>query len=323
MVDAVVIGAGIAGASAARVLHDAGLGVVVVEKARGPGGRMATRHSLEGDFDHGAQYFTARDPRFRGWLEGAVARGAAARWPAADGAEMDGQAWVGTPGMNALAADLLAGIGLRTGVRVARMERGSGQWRLFDPDGGVIAAAPLLVVSAPAPQAVDLLQGHGALSARLGQAAYAPCWALLVAVRGAARPQAALGRLAGGDIAWWALDSDKPGRTGEAATLVVHASEAYSRRQLEASPESVVADLLPQLPGLTGLPQDAVLGASAHRWRFARVTRALGEPALLDAETGVAVVGDACLGPRVESAWLSGYLGAQRLLDARRAPGPV
>ncbi|MFP5379861.1 MAG: FAD-dependent oxidoreductase, partial [Vicinamibacteria bacterium] len=63
-----VVGAGVAGLAAARRLVDGGHDVHVVDKGRAPGGRVATRRVLSASdvfqFDHGAQYFTARDPRF-------------------------------------------------------------------------------------------------------------------------------------------------------------------------------------------------------------------------------------------------------------------
>ncbi len=59
-----VIGAGIAGLACARTLAQAGHRVAVFEKSWRPGGRMATRASPFGGFDHGAQYFTVRDARF-------------------------------------------------------------------------------------------------------------------------------------------------------------------------------------------------------------------------------------------------------------------
>ena len=59
-----IIGAGMAGITAARTLLKAGHTVTVFEKSRGAGGRMSTRESSWGSFDHGVQYFTIRDPRF-------------------------------------------------------------------------------------------------------------------------------------------------------------------------------------------------------------------------------------------------------------------
>ena len=71
-----VIGAGISGLISARTLHELGLDVTVFEKSPGLGGRTATRRADPGQsFDHGAQYFTARDPQFirhvEAWIEAA------------------------------------------------------------------------------------------------------------------------------------------------------------------------------------------------------------------------------------------------------------
>ena len=59
-----VVGAGMAGVACARTLLQAGHRVTLLEKSRGFGGRMATRRTEFGGFDHGAQYFTVRDARF-------------------------------------------------------------------------------------------------------------------------------------------------------------------------------------------------------------------------------------------------------------------
>ena len=62
--DCVVIGAGIAGILAAKQIQQYNLNVFILEKSRGVGGRMATRRFNGGIFDHGAQFFTVREPEF-------------------------------------------------------------------------------------------------------------------------------------------------------------------------------------------------------------------------------------------------------------------
>lgn len=59
-----IIGAGIAGLSLANMLNDV-VNIEVFEKSRGYGGRVATRHNEDFMFDHGAQFFTAKNEKFK------------------------------------------------------------------------------------------------------------------------------------------------------------------------------------------------------------------------------------------------------------------
>ena len=75
-----VLGAGLAGLSCARHLQQQGLEVRLFDKSRGPAGRMSTRRGDDWQCDHGAQYFTARNPDFRAEVARWEALGVAARW---------------------------------------------------------------------------------------------------------------------------------------------------------------------------------------------------------------------------------------------------
>jgi len=75
-----VIGAGIAGLTAARTLREQGYDVLVVDKARSVGGRTAVRRHHPFEFDHGAQYFTVRDERFARQVRAWQAAGLVAIW---------------------------------------------------------------------------------------------------------------------------------------------------------------------------------------------------------------------------------------------------
>jgi renalase len=118
-----IIGAGMAGITAARTLSQAGHQVTVFEKSQGVSGRMSTRRSEVGSFDHGAQYFTVRDARFRLMMQWALndAPDVARPWGANAVRVLDAQGrtleaalparephWVAQPGMNALVAHMAA-----------------------------------------------------------------------------------------------------------------------------------------------------------------------------------------------------------------------
>ena len=75
-----IIGAGIAGLSAAQALQAAGQTVHLFDKGHGSGGRMASKRSDAGALDLGAQYFTARDAAFAAQVQRWAQAGCAAPW---------------------------------------------------------------------------------------------------------------------------------------------------------------------------------------------------------------------------------------------------
>jgi predicted NAD/FAD-dependent oxidoreductase len=322
-----VIGAGIAGAACARALHDAGHQVLVLEKSRGPGGRMACRRAGPDSFDHGAQYMTARDPRFRRQLAHWAEAGAVARWlPDERSVEPDGALrsrpgrgprWIGVPGMNAPVARLLGGIEMRCGAAVASLAHDGRRWRLLADDGAELADCDALVVSAPAPQAATLLSGPApALAQRLRGVGYAPCWSALLTLDRALPFDSLVGD--GAPVAWAASMARRAGRPATLA-WVVQAGPDWSGDHLEQAPEAIAARLAGAFARACALPADAVADAVAHRWRYALCRTPLAQAALFDPARQLVVVGDACLGGRVEAAWLSGQAGAGYLLRAAAA----
>ncbi len=294
----VIVGAGIAGLSCADRLAEAGHAVALFDKGRGPGGRMSTRRAEAGGralaFDHGAQYFTARDPAFVAAVGEWEAAGVAARWPAAGP-----DAWVGTPGMNAPVRALAAARAVAWGRRIDRLERDGTGWRV---DGEPFDAA---VVAVPAEQAAPLLLPHHPAFAALAAAARSqPCWTAMAAFE---RPLAAPVELLRdrGAIGWAARNSAKPERGGPEA-WVVQASPAWSTEHLEDAAEAVTLALLRLLAAELGAPLPAPIHLSAHRWRFARSGGAGGPGTLWDPALRLGACGDWLFAPRVEAAWLSG-----------------
>ena len=231
-----IIGAGIAGLSAATRLAAQGHAVTIFEKARGPGGRLASRRTSEGPIDIGAQYFTARDPRFQSALEQWRAAGVVAAWgerllslgkSASDESQWqrlrdDSTRYVASPRMSALSRHLSeqlpAHASLHSETRITRLIAGEGtasgkRWRIEDSDGDQHGPFDHVVISAPAPQALALLSTAGtdtqgaalaedslapALSEALAQVEMAPTWTLMATLE---TPLPALG----GDADWQGL----------------------------------------------------------------------------------------------------------------------
>lgn len=308
-----VVGAGIAGAAAARTLADQGHRVVVFDKSRGVGGRMATRRTPHGPFDHGAPAFAAGDPRWRRrlawWGEAGCVEPSPV--PSMSGCRAgDAAAWRGAPDQPAVARRLVEGLSLALGHPIVRARRGAGVWRLDDADGTGHGPFDALVVAVPVAQALPLLEDVPRLADRLSCARHAPCWSVLLTLDRAPSQWPVPAEVAS------PLAAIVPGRdvAGAPARFVLHATAAWSIEHLEADPRAVVEALLASALPTLDVPRAAIVDAVAHRWRYARVARAAGVDALCEEPALAVVVGDGVRGEGVESAFLSGLAGAGHLL---------
>lgn len=311
-----IIGAGMAGLSAATALVQAGRDVIVLDKGRGPGGRMAARRteiaSETVSFDHGAQYFTARDAAFRQQVEAWAKAGIAARWPAAGE-----DAWVGTPGMNAPVRAMGEALDVRWNMRAERLTRAGAGWLVEAGEHRFFASTVLVAV--PAEQAQVLLADVAPdLAALAGSVQSAPCWAVMAGFAGSLALAPDTFRSGDGPISWAARNSAKPGRSG-AETWVIHASPARSREVLDLPKEDVAALLLADFFAATGAAPAIPLHCDAHRWLYALPDPLAGEPARFDPMLGIGLAGDYCASPRVEGAWVSGRALAATVLQERVA----
>ncbi|TAD78351.1 MAG: FAD-dependent oxidoreductase [Sphingomonadales bacterium] len=314
--DILIIGAGMAGLSAAAALASTGQSILVLDKGRGPGGRMAARRveiaGEQASFDHGAQYFTARDPAFREVVAAWETAGVASRWPAAGD-----DAWVGAPGMNAPIRAMAEALDVRWNVRAERLRRGSAHLHV-DAAGQSFTAAAVLV-AVPAEQAAVLLADVAPdLAALAGEVQSAPCWAVMA---GFAAPLPIIGdtfRSVTGPVSWAARNSAKPGRSG-AETWVIHAAPERSRRLLDWPKDEVAQTLLADFFAATGSPPATPIHLDAHRWLYALPQALTGEGARFDPALGLGIAGDYLHSPRVEGAWLSGRALAGKVLQERLA----
>ncbi len=320
-----VVGAGIAGLSCARALTAAGLRVTVLDKSRGPAGRMSTRRGEAWACDHGAQYFTARHPDFQAEVARWLAAGVAARWqPRLTVFEAEGRRepvgeagaelarYVGTPRMTAPARHLAEGLNLRLQATVNALYCYDHGWELATAEHGLLPEAfDGVLLAVPAPQAVPLLQPVAPdLAALAGAARMQGCWALMARFEAPLALDFDAAFVNHGPLRWIARDTSKPGRAGM-ETWTLHASAAWSEAHIEDTPERVASALIAAFRALGG---EAPVAWSAHRWRYALTASAVDEGYLWRAEEGVGLCGDWLNGGRVEGAWLSGHALAHSVL---------
>jgi renalase len=304
-----IVGAGMAGLSCADALTALGHDVQLFDKGRGPGGRMATRRietsSGIASFDHGAQYFNARDPVFRAQVDQWVAQGIVGEW-----ASSAGTFWVGTPAMNVVVKAMAASHEVGWNCQIVSIQRSSEGWVLASA-AEQFAGFDAVALAVPAEQATTFLSLHDFNMARQSmQAPSQPCWTGMFAfaqrvatTRDVIRDE--------GIIGWAARNSAKPGRGGP-ESWVVQANAAWSQHHLEDEASGVATALMQALSASLGIALPEPVVAAAHRLRYA-LSANLGTGALWNPVAKLGVCGDWLLGPRVESAWLSGQALARQM----------
>ena len=317
-----IIGAGLSGLTAARVLKHRAK-VTLFDKSRGVGGRMSTRYAGDYEFDHGAQYFTARDPRFQDAVEGAIEQGVVAPWAGrafylkhgAMERDTGGGRFVAAPRMNSWAKSLAQGLDITLGARVSSLSKHNRTWTLTFEDGTERGGFDAVICAVPSAQAEVLLPaeftGMDAVKATKMEA----CFALMV---GFDKPHD-FGwdslRFNDGINAWLAVNSDKPGRSKTKTTLIVHAAPDWSNAHADADREWVQAKMETSASKICGIQISTAPHIALHRWLYASVSASPKQAALHDPALGLAACGDWCLGGRVEGAYLSGLAAADSLLN--------
>lgn len=334
-----IVGAGVAGATCAQALAAAGCAVQVLDKARGPGGRLATRRlswtapdggPRSARVDHGAPGFAAADPALLAAIRGLGGDTPVAAWapqaaPGGRAIRPAGDWQLPAPDMPSLCRTLLRGVPLRVSFTVERLVREAGAWcvegRSEAGPERLEATFDAVVLALPPAQAAPLLALHRPdWAQRASLAVMQPCWTLMGVSRRPARPMAwQVLRPDGGPLSWLHRDDLRPGRSAaeDEAHWVAHARGAWSREHLERPPEWV----LPQLQAALDDALQPLLGealawrhAVVHRWRYA-LPQPTGTPARRqawwDGGQRLGVCGDFLGGVGAEGAWLS----AQALLD--------
>ena len=318
-----IIGAGLSGLTAAHALKDKA-NVSLFDKSRGVGGRMSTRYAGDYEFDHGAQYFTARDPRFQKTVLKGIGQGVIAPWMgrAFYKKETDlvpdigGDRFVGAPRMNSWAKELAKGLNITLGARVSRLIRSNAQWMLELEDGASRGDFDYIICAVPSVQARDLLPAEFSGMAAIEATQMNACFALMIGLEEYHDFGWDSLRVNDNVNAWLAVNSDKPGRNQNVTTLMIHAAPDWSNTHADADRHWVQVEMETSVSHLCGINIAAAPHKALHRWLYASVSSSPKQAALWDPNMSLAACGDWCLGGRVEGAYLSGLAAADSLLNS-------
>lgn len=320
-VDVAILGAGIAGLIAGTLLQRAGVTVGLVDKGRGVGGRMSTRRSEDGVFDHGAQYFTVRTEAFQHFVDEWLDAGVVREWFRHLDHETGSTGhprYIGIGGMSAVPKAMAAPLPVQTDTKVVAIEWDGETWKLRDLNGGMVLKGRYLLITAPLPQAFALVEGalpraiDATEASRFRNFSYRRSLTAMVRYSEGTAIGGFGGRKHSHPDLLWVADNHLKGISPVPGAVTLHSSYEFGDRYWDADPADW-SQLLIEAAG--DCCPGSVVSVQTHRWRFNLPERPIEEGVHLKRREHLVLAGDAFGGPRVEGSVLSGIAAAEKLLE--------
>lgn len=319
-----IIGAGLSGLACGQALREAGAGVVVFEKSRSLGGRLATRRWEGHVVDHGAPWFSPEPAVFREQCGAGLGLIQAPVMDASTGTaltEPEGGRWYLPAGNNRLAKPMADGLDLRMETLVETMERPvDGRWQVLGEDFDAI------VLTAPWPQTRRLLApwlGEAVEPGSVAEPRYIRTLTAFFEYEGEPSGPAAVwsgmehGNHPGG-LARSLCENHKTGRILPGRTVIVaHGTPPFSEEFFDAERELWSAQLEAQVRHDWDLPA-APRAIFTHRWGFSTAAHPFAAMPVLPA--GIHLAGDAVSGSHIGAVYASGRAAAQAILNIFQPP---
>jgi renalase len=327
--EVMIVGAGLCGLHAAARLKAAGRSVLVLEKSRGLGGRAATRRWNNLPVDHGAQFFTAKNPAFAEQVKRWEKAGTCHEWTRGfhrfaegklhDPAEDSHPRYACRAGMSSLGRALGEPLGdiIHREAKLIRLGVVNGLWQATLEDGRLVHARSLLLTPPPPQSGALLADSAPEVSAEIAQHRSLPCLAVGARFSRAELPWQGIQAPDDALLTWIGHDTSKrPELHPDCTILMLHASPDFSTANASAPEAEVTAALLRLASEMTSRDWMVPTGVFLQRWRYALPAPggAPRGPAVYSTPAPLVVAGDWCAGGRIEGAWLTGRDAADQLL---------
>jgi predicted NAD/FAD-dependent oxidoreductase len=314
--DVAVIGAGLAGLSCAKRLHSQGKRVIVLDKSRGVGGRVATRRLYETRIDHGLVSFAIQGTHTEALLQDETIQATLRPWE---------NGWVVPLGNTAVLKRLAVELEIQTRYCVTELNHARAGWELrgATSDAAVIRARGL-VIAIPAPQAIALLatlmpsQSQQDILQCLDRVRFDPCMTVMLGYPlslGEQLPRR--GVVAEGNAPLRMVIEDSSKRPNPAQlTLCLHSTPEFAQQYVDRHDwETAIQPLIQQWITQGGPAFQMPLWSQGHRWRYGFTQQALGMACVGQRWPAPLVCcGDWCLGAQIEAAIASGVAASEWIL---------
>ena len=311
-----IVGAGFSGIILGQKLKNFG-DVKIFEKARGVGGRMASRSKDDFNFDFGAQFFIAKNPQFQDFLQPFIEQKILMPW-CGNFAEIDNykitfqrewpaekRHYVPVIKMNQFCKELATDLEIQLQTRVAKIEKFEKKWQIFDDKNNFLGEFDWIFFSIPAPQLLELIPSECNFYEATKNIKMMGCFALMLGLEKPLNISFDMALVKNSIISWISFEKSKPQRKNSASYTIL-ARNDWADHNIENDIDEIKKQLIAEFSKIIQQPIDAIIHQDIHRWRYANIAKQKNNVKFfVDNKMQIGACGDWLIHGRVEASYLS------------------
>ena len=322
-----IIGAGISAITIAQILKNTAR-ISIFEKSQNVGGRIAVRRADQYEFDHGAQFFIAKNKNFIDFIKPLIKKKIIKQWHARF-AEYDNDKllrkitwnseyphYVGVPGMNSLAIYLAKDLNIKLNTRVNKIVRNTKHsWELFDDNENNLGQFDWVISTAPPIQSAEILPKCFKYQNDLLDKKMIGCFSLMLGFKKALPLLWDAALISNADISWISINNSKPDRA-KPFSMLVHSTNSWAEKHLSDDRQSTISYLNNETSRIIGYDTSRADHIDIHVWKYANIGKQKNSNLLVDYQNNLASCGDWVTQGRIESAFDAGFRMANTIKQA-------
>jgi len=314
--DFIVIGCGISGLLAAKKLKEKSTSVLMLDKGRNFGGRMATRFFDGAKFDHGAQFFTARSPMFKEYVNQWISQGIVKIWYGDEEKKQPHPRYIAVNGMNSLPKHLGKTLEVKLSTEINNLDKKNKIWSVICKKGNQYKCNHV-ILTAPGPQTSDILKNSNIetpekIKKYLDNISYERSLSIMLRLNKPSNIPKPGGLKMDHDILSWICDNQIKGISSVPA-LTIHTTSNYAKKTWDYPEKEKINDVTDIVNDLLKI---SVKSAQTQRWKFALPSNSPQIGSISDFDLQMTFAGDTFGGTRIEGAALSGLDAADQIINA-------
>ena len=328
IVDTIIIGAGMTGITAGNYLQRLGLNVLLLDKGKGIGGRIATRRinfeSKKAVFDYGAQYIEKSNGNFANLISSLKEKNIITEWKNLE-AGKGSDKFIGIKSMREIAIFLARNLKVFNSTKIIEIGFKEGYWEIVSESGNVFRSKTLLL-TLPVPQAIELLddskfQIESSMRNNLSAIEYERSIVGLFVADGSINLAGKGGIYFNNSPINFIGDNNVKGINNFKRAITVEMANKFSVENWDLNSKELGRIILDMSKDwITG----SIIDSQIHKWKFSRPINPYEKVfEIIDSSKALLIAGDAFGGKNLESAYISGYSAAEKIYNNYFVSEPV